>query len=159
MLALSRTLWLDRLGATASALCVLHCAAVPVLFLLIPPLTLSLRSWNDPNHGLAIALLATLRWERFVVTGVLVFAAFALFVGYARHRRPDALCIGAIAAVLLVAATVGGVDQPLWIHTTLMIAGGGLLSAGHILNLRLTKKYQSALRERTSERSDLSPHG
>jgi len=159
MLALPRTVWLDRLGATASALCVLHCAAVPVLFLLIPPLTLSLRSWNDPHHGLAIALLATLRWERLVVTGVLVFAAIALFVGYARHRRPDALCVAAIAAVLLVAAAAGGIEQPLWTHTTLMITGGALLSAGHILNLRLMKKSGSVLRQRTREGSDLSSHG
>jgi hypothetical protein len=80
-------------------------------------------------------------------------------VGYARHRRPDALCIGAIAAVLLVTAAAGGVEQPLWIHTTLMITGGGLLSAGHVLNLRLMKKHRAAFRERTSKRSDLSSHG
>jgi MerC mercury resistance protein len=131
----TRNRWLDRVAAAASAICVLHCAAVPFLFLLVPALTLSLRSWSDPHHGLAIALLATLRWERLVVAGALLIAAFSLIVGYRRHGRAIPLFTGMVGGALLLGAAIGGLDQPLWTHTTLMIAGGGLLSTAHIINL------------------------
>jgi hypothetical protein len=132
----ARTGWFDRFGAAASALCVLHCAAVPLVFLFVPTLALSLRSWSDPHHGLALALLATLRWERAVVAAVLVFAGFVLAVGYRRHGQVSASLSGIVGAVLLIMAAVGGLDQPLWAHTMLMVSGGALLSCAHVINLR-----------------------
>src|SRR5665811_658831 len=102
--------WLDRLGATVSTACALHCATVPFLFLFIPALTLSLRSWSDPHHGLAIALLATLRWERVIVAGVILFAGVVLVLCYMRHRRMSVLFIGAVGATFLITAAAGGVD-------------------------------------------------
>jgi hypothetical protein len=115
---------------------VLHCAAVPLVFLFVPTMALSLRSWSAPHHGAALALLATLRWERTVVAGVLAFAAFALVLGYRGHRHISPILTGIAGALLLIMAAVGGAEQPLWIHTTLMVCGGALLTCAHIINLR-----------------------
>jgi hypothetical protein len=144
MMALpTRIAWLDRLGATASALCALHCAAVPFLFLWMPAFAIALRSWSDPHHGLAMMLWATLRWERSMVAIVLAFATLVLLAGYARHRDPRVLLPGVLGAALLVTAVTVGFDQPLWVHTTLMVAGGILLSVAHLTNLRATRRLPS----------------
>jgi hypothetical protein len=139
MFVLTRMAWLDRLGATMSTVCALHCAAVPFLFLFVPAITLSLRSWSAPHHGLAIALLATLRWERVIVAGVILFAGIVLVLGYMRHRKINAVFAGAVGATFLIAAAIGGVDQPLWFHTTLMVSGGLLVSLAHIMNLHVSR--------------------
>ena len=68
---------LDRLGATGSLLCALHCALLPVLIALLP--SLGIATWMSDSFE-----------EGFVVFATLL-GLFTLIQGYRRHRAVRAL--------------------------------------------------------------------
>lgn len=106
---------LDGLGIALSALCLVHCLALPLL----ATGALAWAASERVHAGLTVALCA-------VVIAVAV-------PGYRRHRRAavPALLVGGVA--LLVAAVVAGEAG----ETALTAAGSVALVAGHVLNLRL----------------------
>lgn len=114
----------DRVGFAASFLCAVHCALLPVALALLPALGLNLGGWIDFDQ--AFVIFATL------------LGLTTLSLGYRRHRafRAWALLLPGLALVWL------GAFSPLHDHTlghaAIMVAGGLLLAAAHLLNLRLT---------------------
>ena len=114
----------DRLGATGSLLCAIHCALLPLLIALLP------------SHGIAAWL-----GEGFE-QGFVVFASLlglgSLSWSYRRHRAVRAL--GLLVPGLLV-LWVGVLYPPLHHalvpHAIAMTLGGTLVGLGHIANLRL----------------------
>lgn len=106
---------LDATGLALSALCLVHCLAVP----LIATGALAWAASESIHIGLTVAL-------------AVVVAAVAL-PGYRHHRRPivPALLIGGLV-FLVAAVTVGEAAE-----TLLTIVGSVTLMAGHVLNLRL----------------------
>jgi len=64
----------DRVGATASFLCAIHCALLPFVLALLP--------------FLGLEFLADHRFERDFVFFACTLALFALVGGYRRHQRP-----------------------------------------------------------------------
>lgn len=110
---------LDATGLALSALCLVHCLAVP----LIATGALAWAASESIHIGLTVAL-------------AVVVAAVAL-PGYRRHRRPivPALLIGGL--VFLVAAVTVGEAAGEAAETLLTIVGSVTLMAGHVLNLRL----------------------
>src|SRR6188768_3601535 len=78
----------DRLGATASFLCAIHCAALPFVIALLPLVGLS--------------FLADHRFEAGFVGFACVLASFALVSGYRRHRRRLPLMLAAPGLLLLI---------------------------------------------------------
>lgn len=112
---------LDALGVTLSALCLVHCLALPLL-------ATGALAWAASEHvhaGLAIALAAVVR-------------AVAV-PGYRRHRRAAVPALLAGGATLLVGAVVAGeaLGETALSETALTVLGSLALVAGHALNLRL----------------------
>src|SRR5678816_1807042 len=70
-------LGLDRLGATGSLLCAIHCALIPLLIALLPSLGLAI--WFGEGFERGFVLFATL------------LGLFTLLWGYRRHRVVRAL--------------------------------------------------------------------
>ena len=114
----------DRFGFAASVLCALHCALLPLAVALLPALGLNVGGWIDFDQ--AFVVFAT------------VLGVTTLTVGYRRHRafRAWALLLPGLALVW------GGAFTRLHdhglAHAAIMVAGGLLLAAAHLVNLRLS---------------------
>jgi len=115
---------LDRLGATGSLLCAIHCALLPVLIALLPSLGIS--AALAPSLEVGFVLFATL------------FGLAVLVSSYRRHRALRAL--GLLIPGLLV-LWVGILYAPLHHsvvpHAVAMTFGGTLVGLAHLANLRL----------------------
>ena len=115
---------LDRLGATGSLLCAIHCALLPVLIALLPSLGIS--AALAPSLEVGFVLFATL------------FGLAVLVSSYRRHRAVRAL--GLLIPGLLV-LWVGILYAPLHHsvvpHAVAMTFGGTLVGLAHLANLRL----------------------
>src|SRR5215467_7981812 len=77
----------DRVGATASFLCALHCAALPFVFAVLP--------------ALGLGFLANHSFERWFIAFATLLALTMLIRGYRRHRTPHALGLLLPSLVLL----------------------------------------------------------
>lgn len=120
----SKTRWwrtADRIGAAASFLCALHCAALPFVLALLPLIGLE--------------FLADHRFERGFVIFACVLALISLFSGYRRHRRvlPLRLAFPGLA-LLLIGVTLG--ERSIYLHSALVTCGGLLVASAHFINLR-----------------------
>lgn len=118
--------WLDRLGATGSFLCALHCALLPLLLGVLP--------------GIGLASLLSRSFEEWFVLFATVLGVISLGWGFRRHRQPHAL------ALLLpgLAALWAGVwyvplHEATLPHALIMTLGGALVALAHVVNLRLTR--------------------
>lgn len=112
-----RGLW-DRIGISASLLCVLHCLLTPFLILLMPVLG----EWTSHTtfHSLIV----------FIVVPV---AVWALWNGYRAHRLKRVIVLGTLGLALLCVAMV--VPNPQY-ETVFMIVAGLTLASAHLSNIR-----------------------
>ena len=114
---------LDLLGLGLSALCLVHCIALPLVVIALP--TLATLGHDHHHHWLHLALALTL-----------VPLAFAsLLPGYLRHRRTAVMAGGAlgVAAILIGALLEGWLGESA--ATALTIAGSLCLIGAHWINL------------------------
>lgn len=113
----------DRFGATASFLCAVHCAALPLVLALLPALGLSFLA----DHG----------FERGFIAFASVLASWSIGSGYRHHRRPQAqwLLLPGLA-LLWMGAFIVDEHYGLGIHAALVAMGGVLLAGAHLTNLR-----------------------
>lgn len=109
----------DRAGVTLSALCMLHCAAVP------------LAAISLPAFG---ATLAQHEWVHPLLAAILSAIAVAAFVpGYRRHRDKRIPPLAALGLALVICAAAGtGLSEGTEIALTLL--GGAALVLAHLLN-------------------------
>ena len=114
----------DRVGAAAATVCAVHCALLPLALGLAPALGLRLGGWVDFDQA-------------FVVFASLL-AATTLALGYRRHREFRAWALLVPALVLVWAGSFTSLHDHTSGHLVVMVAGGVLLAAAHLLNLRLT---------------------
>lgn len=126
----------DGLGASVSFVCALHCAALPLVFGLLPGVQMALQSVNHEWHGLAQFLLWTHDIERLVVGVVLVYASLVLGIGFRRHGQRKVLAVGAAAAALMAAGAFGHWHGEDLFHVALQVLGGVGIATAHVLNLR-----------------------
>lgn len=114
----------DRVGAMASFLCALHCAALPFVLTLLPVLGLD--------------FLASHRFEHWFIAFATVLASTMLIRGYRGHRQPHALALLLPGLLLLWSGgyLVEPEVAPFW-HATLVALGGSTVAAAHLVNLRL----------------------
>ncbi|MEP6633257.1 MAG: MerC domain-containing protein [Luteimonas sp.] len=115
---------LDRLGATGSLLCAIHCALLPLLIALLPSLGIAVWLGEDFERG--FVLFATLLGLSSVVWG------------YRRHRAVRALGLllpGLIA--LWTGVLYGPLHHSLVPHAVVMTFGGTMVGLAHFVNLRL----------------------
>lgn len=114
----------DRVGAAAATVCAVHCALLPLVLGLAPALGLRLGGWVDFDQA-------------FVVFASLLAGA-TLALGYRRHREFRAWALLVPALVLVWAGSFTSLHDHTTGHLVVMVAGGVLLAAAHLLNLRLT---------------------
>ena len=115
---------LDRLGATGSLLCAIHCALLPALIALLP--SLGIAAWL--NNG----------FERGFVVFATLLGLFTLAWGYRRHRAVRALWLLFPGLALLWLATgYEPLHHAVVPHAIAMTLGGTLVGLAHLANLRL----------------------
>lgn len=112
----------DRLAIGLSALCIVHCLAVPLVVAVLPIAALGLG--GSHFHGLMLWLV--------VPVSVLGFA-----LGYRVHRNPRVVGAGALGvAVLAVAAVYGHDAWPELAEAGVSVVGSLVLAAAHWVNFR-----------------------
>ena len=122
----------DRLGATASFLCAIHCAALPFVLALLPALGLSFLA----DHG----------FERGFIAFASVLASWSIGSSYRRHRRPHAVWLLLPGLALLwLGAFIVDEHYGLGIHAVLVAIGGALLAGAHWTNLRFARGHRDGL--------------
>lgn len=113
----------DRLGASASFLCAVHCALLPFVIALLPLLGLE--------------FLADHRVERIFVLCAAMLASMTLLTGYRRHRRRLPLMLMLPGLTLMLAGIAVDLDTQIALHSVLVTCGGCLLATAHVINLRV----------------------
>lgn len=120
----------DRVGATASMLCAVHCVLLPFVLALLPLLGLE--------------FLAGHTFERVFVACAAALASGSILTGYWRHRRPQALFLMVPGIVLLVFGIAISLDVHVVIHTVSVVSGGLLVASAHVTNLVLSHRHHHA---------------
>lgn len=118
-----REVW-DRIGISASLLCVLHCLATPALVLFMPILNETVSS-----HV----------FHHIIVWVVVPLAVWALLNGYRLHHQRRVLVLGLIGIALIFAAHYFEHQHKL--EVALMIVAGLVLAAAHLTNLRACRSH------------------
>lgn len=115
---------IDRLGATGSLLCAIHCALLPLVIALLP--------------SLGLASLASQGFERAFVAFATLLGLFSVVWGYRRHRAVRALSLLAPGLVTLwVVVLYQPLHEMVLPHAIAMTFGGTMVGLAHIANLRL----------------------
>jgi hypothetical protein len=113
----------DRFGATASFLCAVHCAVLPLVIAALPALGLS--------------FLADHHFERGFIAFASVLALTTLVLGVRRHGNFRAFWFLAPGIALLTAGIIVDFDDSATLHAVLVAIGGTLVALAHLTNLRL----------------------
>lgn len=117
----------DRFGATASFLCAVHCALLPLVIAVLPVL--------------GLGFLADHRFERIFIAFASVLALTTLVIGFRRHQRFRAFWFLVPGITLLVAGIVIDVDHAALGHAVMVSIGGTLVALAHLTNLRLAHRH------------------
>lgn len=111
----------DRVGATASFLCAIHCALLPFVLAALPLLGLE--------------FLADHRFERGFVMCACALATVALIRGFRRHQHPLPLLLAVPGLALLLLGVTVAQDYSIILHSVMVTCGGLLLASAHFVNL------------------------
>lgn len=115
---------LDRLGASSSIICAIHCALLPVAIAVLPAVGLMSMDSSRLEHA-------------FVVFATLV-GAFSLIQGYRRHGVARALWLLLSGlGVLWLGVLYPPLHASVIPHAVAMTFGGTLVGVAHVINLRL----------------------
>jgi hypothetical protein len=115
---------LDRIGATGSLVCAIHCALLPLVIAVLPSLGIAV--WLGDGFEQAFVLFATL------------LGVFSMVWGYRRHGAIRALGLLLPGlAVLWAGVLYAPLHHALVPHAVAMTLGGTLVGLAHVANLRL----------------------
>ncbi|WP_449428214.1 MerC domain-containing protein [Rhodanobacter umsongensis] len=117
----------DRIGATASFLCAIHCAVLPFVLALLP--------------FVGLEFLAGQRFERGFVSFACMLALFAMIRGYRRHQVALPLLLAAPGLALLLLGVTYAEHYSIILHSVLVTCGGLLVASAHFVNLRSDRRY------------------
>ena len=120
----------DRIGATASLLCAVHCVLLPFVLALLPLIGLE--------------FLAGHTFERIFVACAATLACASILTAYRRHRKPHALYLMVPGIVLLLCGVGVDLNVHVVLHTVAVVCGGVLVASSHITNLVLAHRHQHA---------------
>lgn len=112
----------DRIGASASLLCAIHCAVLPFVLVLLPVI--------------GLGFLANDRFEGGFVMVASVLAMIVLTRGFRRHQQPLPLMLAVLGIALLLLGVTGVVSHSIIVHSVLVTTGGLSLASAHFFNLR-----------------------
>lgn len=114
---------LDGIGATASFLCAIHCALLPLVVTLLP------------LAGLGFLAHGATEWALVACSALLGVSSLCL--GFREHRRRSALAVLGVGLALLAGGRIvesqgiGAVGVPL------VVLGGLAIASAHLINRRL----------------------
>ena len=111
---------LDHIGVTASTLCAVHCALVPILFTSLPLL------------GLGFLANVWIEWGMIVLA--LFIGVYSIGLSYLRiHRQllPLALLVAGFVTIMLGHAFAIG-----WAEAVIVPVGGLLIATAHFVNYK-----------------------
>jgi len=119
---------LDRLGATGSLLCAIHCALPPLVIVALP--SLGVATWLGRD------------FERGFVAFATLLGLFTLLWGYRLHRGVRALgmLVPGLAALWL-GVSFDPLHDAAVPHAVVMTLGGTLVGLAHLANLRLSHAH------------------
>lgn len=117
----------DRVGATASLLCAVHCMLLPFVLALLPLIGLE--------------FLAGHVFERIFVACAAVLASASLITAYRRHHKPHALFLMVPGILLLLFGVAIDINAHIVLHTASVVTGGLLVASAHITNLVLAHRH------------------
>lgn len=121
----------DRVGATASFLCALHCVALPFVLAVLPALGLGFLA----DHG----------FERGFIICASLLAVATLLYGYHRHRTRHALLLLVPGLSLLwIGGFIFDAHAGIGWHAMLVALGGSCVALAHLTNLRLVHGHVQA---------------
>jgi hypothetical protein len=134
---LKRT-WLLLSGGLSFA-CAVHCALVPLMFVLAPSLKMALFSVRDPNHQLAIWLMQSVRFELpLVLIGLALTATAIVSRSLTKYFDRKVWSLFAIGAAFTLVGAFNTSKSPV-LHGLLMVTGGLFLISASWRNARLGK--------------------
>lgn len=117
----SYTAWLDAAAIGASAACLVHCLALPLLFAALPAASYLLQLPESFHLGAFLFAIPA--------------SALAMSAGYRRHGAMLPGGFGAVGLILIGAGALGGFE--LMLETGVTVVGSVLLAVGHVGNWRL----------------------
>ncbi len=115
---------LDKAGATASLLCAIHCAAMPLIITLLPFIGLSFLAHESTEWALLFASAA--------------IGVTSLCWGYREHRSNRALAVLSLGLTLLFCDRVLEENGIGW-GAAAMVLGGCTVAASHLVNRALCR--------------------
>lgn len=119
--------YLDRLAISLSAICIVHCLAVPLVIAVLPLAVLGL---GGGSHFHAVML-----WL------VVPISTAGLIMGYREHGRWAIVVTGFIGmAVVSVAALWGHDEWPISIEVLVSLVGSALLAGAHWVNFAIVRR-------------------
>lgn len=122
--------WLDGAAVTLSTLCLIHCAALPLLIVGLPSF-----AQFSASHLHAQALML-----------VIPLSFLALGLGFRRHRDVKIVAVGIVGMLLLVfGATIAHQQLGLAADRAFTIGGSLTLATAHFLNSYRKKLINSSL--------------
>lgn len=113
----------DQIAIALSAICIVHCLAVPVLVAVLPIAAVSFGN-SEHFHGVMLWLVVPTSFVGFLM-------------GYRVHRQSGLIVVGAIGVVILATAAIWGHDS--WtdaLEVSVSVAGSLLLAGAHWMNFR-----------------------
>jgi len=117
----------DRIAIALSAICIVHCLAVPLIVAVLPIAVLGFGG-DAHFHGVLLWLV--------VPTSAVGFA-----LGYRVHRRLGVVAFGTVAAVVLaVAAVYGHGTWPALAEAGVSVAASVGLAGAHWVNFREVRR-------------------
>jgi hypothetical protein len=127
---MSSSRYFDRIAIALSAVCVVHCLAVPLLVALLPIAAITFGT-DAHFHGVMLWLV--------VPTSVIGFV-----LGYRVHGRRGITVLGAFGMTVLAAAAVWGHGQ--WnedVESLVSVSGSLILAGAHWLNFQQVRRLHT----------------
>ena len=119
---------LDGAGATASLVCAVHCALMPLVITLLPLVGLGFLS-SEPVEWLLLGLSTLL-------------GVSSLCLGYRRHRSRRALCVLAVGLGLIATGRTIEMREIQGPSVLLVVCGGVTIAGAHLVNRHLCRTCQ-----------------
>jgi hypothetical protein len=134
----------DKIGSVLSSLCAVHCLCLPMLIGLLPMLGLT--------------FLAGHTFERTACVTMILLAAACIWAGCRVHRQWGLFILLIAGAALVLHTQFAGTPEEKeartdWNEAAVMVVGGSLIAASHLLNLRLRARCHCAQCEVTRKKT------
>jgi hypothetical protein len=120
---------LDRVGATASTLCAIHCALMPIVITILPLI--------------GLGFLADERLEWMLVATSAAMGISSVCLGHREHKQKRAAAMLCLGLSLLAVGRLAE-ERKLGRYSVVIVVLGGLtVASAHIINRRLCMSCRS----------------